>query len=200
METRTGKWLALLGIFAVVMGLDQYAKWLTTDRLSLGEIWHIFPEGFPIQVMHSLNTGAAFGIFPNGGPIFLAIALITAAAFIYLYPRLPDSAWASRIGIALVIGGALSNALDRIRLGHVVDYFYLQLGPQYANISNFADHAITLGVILLVVDQWLHEQREKEEQSAISLESPASEPSDEDDAPLLQAEGMEESQQPAAGV
>lgn len=191
MSERTRQWLLLAAISGAILGGDQLAKWLTVTRLDLGEVWHIFPDNGLIQVMHSLNTGAAFGIFPQGGPVFLVVALITSGAFIYLYPRLPEAAWVSRIGVALVLGGALSNAIDRIRFGHVIDYFYVQLGPQYANISNFADHAITLGVALLLIDQWIQEQRD----ARAAADSPIDSPTSDDGQPLAITEntGQEES-------
>ena len=136
-------------------------KWFITNRLALGESWEPIPAiaGF-IRVTHSFNTGAAFGFLPQAAPFFLGLALITTVVFIITYPRLPAKALMSRIGIAMIIGGALSNAADRIRLGHVTDFVHVQLTQNFANISNFADHAITVGVILLLIDQYLIEQRE----------------------------------------
>jgi signal peptidase II len=155
------RWATLIIFSSGVIALDQTAKWFVTSRLALGDSWDPIPAiaGF-IRVTYSYNTGAAFGFLPQAAPFFLGLALITTVVFIITYPRLPTSALMSRIGIAMIIGGALSNASDRLRLGHVVDFVHVQLTPNFANISNFADHAITIGVILLLIDQYRIEQRE----------------------------------------
>jgi hypothetical protein len=71
----------------------------------------------------------------------------------------------------MISGGALSNALDRIRIGHVTDYVHVQITPTLSNISNFADHAITVGVVLLLVDQWVSERRQTAEKSELPAEA-----------------------------
>jgi len=156
------KWRTLPLAAGLVLALDQLAKWLTVTNLELGESWQVIPgiSSF-IRVTRSYNTGAAFGIFPAGSDLFLIVALVTAGVFIYMFPRMPEDARLSKVGISLIIGGALSNAIDRLRFEHVVDYVHVQLTPTFANISNFADHAITLGVILLLIDQWLQERRQQ---------------------------------------
>jgi signal peptidase II len=158
------QWGLLIAVAGGILVLDQTAKRLVIERLMLGKSWEPIPQiGDFIRITRSYNTGAAFGMLPQASDIFLILAIITIIAFIISYPQLPSRAWLSRLSIALISGGALSNAIDRIRLGHVVDYVHVQLTPTLSNISNFADHAITLGVILLLVDQWLTDRREKQQ-------------------------------------
>lgn len=153
------RWGLLVIVGGIVLGLDQWAKWLVVNRLALGESWEPIPaiSGF-IRVTRSYNTGAAFGMLPFASDFFLLLALITIVIFVISYPRLPSHAWLSRVSVAMISGGALSNAIDRIRLGQVVDYVHVQITPTFSNISNFADHAITVGVILLLLDQWRAER------------------------------------------
>ncbi|GAB4473600.1 MAG: hypothetical protein Kow00124_12780 [Anaerolineae bacterium] len=167
------------------MALDRVAKWLTITRLEMGESWDFLPAvgGF-IRVTRSYNTGAAFGLFPSGSNVFLIVALLTSAVFLYLYSQLPDRAPLARLSIAMVVGGALSNAIDRIVLGHVIDYVHVQLTPTFANISNFADHAVTLGVALLLIDQWQMERAEKKQQALATA--------DQGDHEELPADGLPE--------
>jgi signal peptidase II len=155
------RWGVLIGVGGLVIALDQTVKWLVTTRLQLGQSWEPIPAiGSFIKITYSYNSGAAFGMFANASDLFLLLALITIGAFIFSYPKLPSHAWLSRVSIGLISGGAFSNALDRMmRSGHVVDYVHVQLTPTFSNISNLADHAITVGVILLLVDQWLAERR-----------------------------------------
>jgi len=150
----------LVGVSGLVIALDQTVKWLVQTRLSPGQSWEPIPAiASLIKITYSYNSGAAFGLFANASDLFLLLALITIGAFIFSYPKLPSHAWLSRVSIGLISGGAFSNALDRLRMGHVTDYVHVQLTPTFSNISNFADHAITIGVILLLVDQWLAERR-----------------------------------------
>jgi len=159
MTDQNKQWWMLLLVVGAVIALDQVAKWLTVNHLSLGQTWDPIPAISPfIRVMRSHNTGAAFGMFPMGSAVFLILAVVTVVVFLVLYPQLPAGAWLSRLSMALIIGGAISNAIDRVRFGYVVDYVYVKLWGTYSNISNFADHAITLGVILLLIDQWRYER------------------------------------------
>jgi len=164
MNQTVKRWLLLVGVASLVVVIDQTAKYLTLTNLELGESWLPIPGIAQIfRVTRSINTGAAFGMFQGASTFFLILALITVVAFVISYPRLPDNALMTRIAVALITGGALSNAIDRIQYGHVVDYFHVILSPRFSNISNFADHAITLGVILLLIDQWRLERLEASE-------------------------------------
>jgi len=154
-------WALLIAVGGAVIALDQYAKWLVASKLVLGQSWEPIPAiaGF-LRVTYSRNIGAAFGLMPQFGDTYLLLSLTTVVALVVSYPRLSSAARLIRVAIAMIAGGALSNAVDRILLGYVVDYAHIQLGPGFSNISNFADHAITLGVTLLILDQWLAERRE----------------------------------------
>jgi signal peptidase II len=166
------RWGLLIVIAGAVLLIDQWVKQLVVTNLALGESWVPIPalRDF-IQITRSHNTGAAFGMFPFASDIFLILAFVTIGAFIISYPRLPSHAWMSRISIGLISGGALSNALDRLLSGHVVDYVHVQVTPTLSNISNLADHAISVGVVLLLIDQWRAEQREKAEAEAAEEET-----------------------------
>jgi signal peptidase II len=154
------RWGVLIGIGGLVIALDQTVKWLVSTRLTPGQSWEPIPAiASLIKITYSYNSGAAFGMLPQASDLFLLLALITVVAFIVSYPRLPSHAWLSRVSIGLISGGALSNALDRLLIHHVIDYVHVQITPTFSNISNLADHSITVGVVLLLVDQWLAERR-----------------------------------------
>jgi signal peptidase II len=161
------RWIGFVLVGGAILALDQAVKWRTVHDLEPGQSWEPIPAiGSFIRVTYSYNRGAAFGMFPFAADFFLVLALVTIVAFVVSYPRLPAKAWMSRLGIAMISGGALSNAIDRIRIGHVVDYVHVQLTPTLSNISNFADHAITVGVAVLLIDQWLIERRQSKEKEA----------------------------------
>ncbi len=173
-STNFRTWLPLIAIGGAILILDQAVKYLVSTRLLVGQSWAPIPALAPfIRITYSENAGAAFGMLPQLSDVFLALALITVIAFIISYPRLPSHATLSRLSIGLISGGALSNALDRVRFNYVIDYVHVQLTPTYANISNFGDHAITVGVILLLIDQWLADR-----QHDSTVQEADSEPSD----------------------
>ncbi len=93
------------------------------------------------------NAGAAFGLFQNFTVGFLLISAVVMVAILFYYGRLPLSDWPARLGLALVFGGAISNAYDRGIKGSVVDFIQV---PHYP-IFNVADSAITVGVAVLLI-------------------------------------------------
>jgi signal peptidase II len=153
-------WLFLLVVIALVLVVDQISKQVIIQHLAVGETRQPIPALSPFfQITHSYNTGAAFGFLPEAGDIFLIIAIIITGAMIYFYPRLPQEAWATRFAIGMICGGAMGNALDRLLYGHVVDFIHYQIPGLISNVSNIADHAIVLGVIIVLIDSWRIERR-----------------------------------------
>ena len=136
---------ALLGFSVVVIVADQVTKAAIRASLHPGETW---PEGWElIRLSHVHNTGAAFGILQGAGTFlvvapFLAIAAIT----VFLLTLPTHSRWYS-IALAAILGGAVGNLIDRIRLGHVTDF----IDPTHYPSFNLADSAIVLGVLTIVV-------------------------------------------------
>jgi len=193
------RWGLLVIVAGGVLAIDQWIKRLVVENLAIGESWEPIPAiaNF-IRITRSHNMGAAFGAFPWASDVFLALGIIAFVGFVFFYPRLPSHAWLSRISIALIAGGALSNAVDRILQGHVIDYVHVQLTPTLSNISNIADHSITVGVALLLIDQWRAERREqREKESAAQSEIEANLESVSFDTPPLQVDDSSE-KNPAA--
>lgn len=149
------RWLVLLISAGLVFMVDQITKALVTRSLSFGETWVPVAalEDF-LVITRSANTGAALGLLPQAGDIFLAVALVMIVVILVYYPRMAGGRWPERIGLGLLLGGAAGNALDRIRLGYVVDFVHFQLKPLISNVSNIADHAIVIGIAILFLAQW----------------------------------------------
>lgn len=153
--SRRARWAVLISSAAIVLTIDQITKALIIASLSIGETWVPFPALADFFVVtRSANTGAALGILPQGGNFFLLIAIIMALGVVVFYPRMTGRRWLERIALGMLLGGALGNAVDRIRLGYVVDFVHLQLKPLISNVSNIADHSIVIGVVLLLIIQW----------------------------------------------
>ena len=157
---RTPWWiLGFVGVFTV--SFDQLTKWLIQENLDYGETYVIF--GFLENIFdltYTRNTGAAFGLGQGFGGIFLVIALIVAAIIVYYYRQLPHGSWPIRIAMGLMLGGAVGNAIDRIRLGYVVDFFNLHGWP----IFNIADSSIVVGVAIWLVIAWREEYQVEQEE------------------------------------
>ena len=112
-----------------------------------------------LTIREAYNRGIAFGLFQGIGPIvgWLTVGVVLAL-FVYLI-RLPKRAWLLRLGLAILIGGALGNLVDRIVVGEVLDFIQM---PFRQGIFNVADVMIYLGVGLTALGGWLDERREKE--------------------------------------
>ena len=136
----------VIGSFA--LALDQLSKGLVVSRLGPGRTDHRFEIVDPLlRFQYVENRGAAFGLFRGGSELLtlLAIGVIITVGVVYL--RMPAPSRTLAIGVGLILGGALGNLLDRLRLGHVIDFIAVGPWPKF----NVADSAITLGVILLAV-------------------------------------------------
>ena len=137
---------------------------LLADQLSktwvVGAHWHWPEEGRELipgffALTFNVNTGGAFGILPHG-TLLLALAAAVAAVAIVVYSLRAPMPLPPLLGVALALplGGALGNLLDRVRLGHVIDFLALYAGPNRQwqfPIFNLADTAICVGVGLLAL-------------------------------------------------
>jgi len=137
-------WVALLVLVA-----DQFSKWLAVTYLKAGSIT-LLPV---LKLVLVYNRGAAFGFlddkpgWQNG--LFIAIAIVISIIILQMIRQLERADLQVRIALWAVLGGALGNLLDRVRLGSVVDF--IQVSP-YFPVFNVADSAITVGAALLIMD------------------------------------------------
>ena len=113
------------------------------------------------DLTHTANTGVAFGLGEGSNIFFLVLALLLVSGLLWLYQQSKAKALLQHIALALIIGGALGNVIDRIQHGHVVDFVNIVLPTMFSNVSNFADHAIVIGVPLMLLDGFLQERKEK---------------------------------------
>ncbi len=161
-----GRLWAWLALAAGVIIADQLTKAAALQAMQPGE-WTPVTDWFNLVL--AFNRGAAFSFLDSGGAwqgyLFLAIALVASAFILRLLMR-PDNRAFFSLALALILGGALGNATDRLRYGHVVDFLdfhWRWLTPLFAGghfpAFNLADSAITGGVIVLILDELLHLKR-----------------------------------------
>jgi signal peptidase II len=164
-------WIILIVAVAVI-AIDQLSKYAVSTTLPLGGTWSPFPGPTPFfQIVYTYNTGVAFGLLKELGPGFFLIPLAVVVIILLYARKLRGDHWLAPAALGLMLGGALGNVMDRIWLGHVIDFIDVGIGSTRWYTSNVADIAIVSGVILLGLATVLDErkvQKEKRGQPAAS--------------------------------
>lgn len=156
-----GMYWSLFLVAGMVIGLDQWTKWLVRTNLPFQGTW--LPDWLGwlspyARIVHWHNSGAAFGMFQQGWVLFTVLAFGVVAAIIYYYPRVDVSDWSLRLAMGLQFGGAAGNLIDRLaREGRVTDFISIGIFP----VFNVADSSITVGVGVLLLGVWLNERNVK---------------------------------------
>ena len=152
------------GIAALVFAADQFVKWLVVSPLRLKEVRQI--EVLPIfNLTWVENYGVSLGMLTassdTGRWLLVALtAAISAGVAVWIWR---EKLRADALALALVLGGALGNIVDRVRFGYVVDYADLHFGAfQPFLVFNIADAAITIGVLLLLLRALLTREKKPE--------------------------------------
>lgn len=155
------RWLPLS---AAVILADHLAKAWIQHHFMLFDRVHVLPV---LDIILTYNTGAAFSFLSQATGwqrwLFVLLALAVSAVLIVWMRGLrarPQALLAS--GLALIVGGALGNMIDRLTLGRVVDFIHVHAGNAYFPAFNVADSAITVGAGLLLLDAWLESRRTRQ--------------------------------------
>ena len=144
-----------IGIIALVVILDQITKALLRNALSLGDSRPLIPG--LVDFTHVQNTGAAFGLlnaidFPYKPVVMLVIASLALLAIAAYGTQLGFHDRLARFGLALILGGAFGNLVDRILHGHVIDFVDVYWRDVHFWAFNVADAAISVGAVLVLLD------------------------------------------------
>ena len=160
-SNKSGSLLPWLGVAAIVILIDQFTKTLIVGSFQLGGS-HTVTSFFNIVRWH--NTGAAFSFLAGaaGWQRWFFVGLGAAAALFIVWmlgrhggQRLFASA------LALILGGAIGNVIDRVLYGYVIDFIQVHYGKAYFPSFNVADGAITVGAGLLILDELLRVRRSR---------------------------------------
>ena len=141
--------LPWLGLSALVLALDQWSKAWVLKTL---------PEHVAVPVIdgfwnwyRTYNTGAAFSFLADAGGwqkwFFITLAFAISGLMVWMLARTPRSDWRSALPLALVVGGAIGNVIDRFLHGHVIDFVQWYVGEHYWPAFNIADSAVMGGAI-----------------------------------------------------
>jgi signal peptidase II len=144
---------------AAIVLADQLTKWLVLANFAPGERREMAPFFNMVLVF---NKGAAFSFLADAGgwqtPLLVGFALGAAAIVSVLLARSPERRMFCA-GLALILGGAVGNVIDRLRFGYVVDFVDLHARGWHWPAFNVADSAITLGAALLILEGFMHHER-----------------------------------------
>ncbi len=127
----------------LVLAVDQLSKYMIRINFQPNESLPVIGSFFHLTYVH--NPGAAFGLLANKTQVFVGVTVLVAIIILAAYRYLPPDRPLLRLALALMLGGALGNLVDRLRFGYVVDFLDLRIWP----VFNLADMAIVTGVIIL---------------------------------------------------
>ena len=138
-------WLVFFGLAATVLVLDQLTKAILVANLDPGEAVQVIH----VRFVFSQNSGALFGLFKDQAPLFALVSIGVVALIVFYHGQSGRNLYLS-IALGLLLGGALGNMADRLRLGYVVDFVDIGIGGFRWYTFNVADAAISISLLMLV--------------------------------------------------
>lgn len=132
-----------------IVALDQYSKYLVVRRLPYGSTVEVIPNLFNLTFVK--NFGAAFGLFQNQLAVFVVVAVVAISVIVVYSFIISEKEYTLQIGLAFLLGGAIGNFIDRLRLGYVIDFLHLHHDAWHWPVFNIADIAIDIGVALILI-------------------------------------------------
>jgi signal peptidase II len=148
------RFFAWLAVAAIVIVADQVTKWAIVEWVAL---YQKVPLNSFINLTHQRNTGAAFSFLADAGGwqrwFFIVLAVIVSAVIVVWLWRLRNERQAVlAAGLALVLGGAVGNLIDRVAQGYVTDFIQVWFGNWAFPSFNVADAGISVGAAFLIID------------------------------------------------
>jgi signal peptidase II len=140
----TAEWLALVAVALAAVAADQLTKHIVSSQLALDDKVKLIG---PLSIHHVQNSGIAFGFFSSATAIVIVLTAFAVAWMLLFFARTGARHPVLPVALGLVIGGSLSNLVDRVRLGHVTDFLDLKFWPAF----NLADSFIVVGVGILLL-------------------------------------------------
>ena len=144
----------LFGVAAASVGLDQWAKYWAAHHLAFREPVRVVGE--LVQFTYTRNSGIAFGMFAGQSFPFYIFSIVASLAVVWLWARHEQLPVTRQLSLALILGGAVGNLIDRVRVGEVTDFILLSWRGHDFPVFNVADMCVTCGVILFAL-VWTHD-------------------------------------------
>ena len=162
--------LLLFGIAGAVLAVDQWTKRWATDTLEFREPMRVI--GDLVRFTYTKNSGVAFGLGAGLPFPYALFSIVAVAVILWLFLRHRTHSPARQISLALILGGALGNLVDRLTTGEVVDFILVGWRQWYWPVFNVADSAVTVGVVLFGLT-WARHSEERARESEASAPSEA---------------------------
>jgi signal peptidase II len=137
------QWLGLAVVAVAAIAADQLTKMIVSSTLELGDDVEVVG---PLSIHHVQNSGIAFGLFSTATPIVIVLTGIAVTWMLVFFARSGGRHPILPVALGLLLGGSLSNLVDRVRLGHVTDFLDFRFWPAF----NLADTFIVAGVVVLI--------------------------------------------------
>ncbi|MFP5343233.1 MAG: signal peptidase II [Candidatus Limnocylindria bacterium] len=150
------RWLLFAVLAAAVLVLDQLTKAWLVGALAPGESMAVI--GDLVRFTFVRNDGALFGLFRDSALLFGAASIVVVAVIVWYHGSVGRNSLLS-LALGLLLGGALGNLVDRLRLGYVVDFVDAGIGSLRFYTFNVADSAITVALLLLLASAFLPARR-----------------------------------------
>jgi len=147
-------------IALIVIVVDQFTKWLVVKNMELGESIPIIHD--VLYLTSHRNRGAAWGILQGQFWLFYIITVIVVIVLVIYIRRVPKEQRLFGLGLALMLGGAIGNFIDRVFRKEVVDFIHTYIFTYNFPVFNVADAALCIGVALIFIETILDGKREKE--------------------------------------
>lgn len=162
---------AYLAVSLAILFLDQWTKGIITRTMEVHQSRTILNDFLDLTYVR--NTGAAFGLFASVDSSMKAVLLNSVAVVVFLIVsayalRSPHKSVRLQLGLALILGGAVGNLLDRVRFGYVVDFLDFAVSGHHWPAFNVADSAICIGVGLLFLDMLRNDEQSAPRADAVA--------------------------------
>jgi signal peptidase II len=154
---RRSRWLAFIGIAAVIVIVDQISKVWLRSTMRPGEP-PVEVIGEFVRFVHGQNRGGIFGLFGDSALILGLASLFVIALIIVYQAREGVRSWLLTVALGLLLGGAIGNLIDRLTLGHVTDWVDMGIGSWRWYTFNVADAAISFALVILIAIALLGER------------------------------------------
>jgi len=156
------QWVVLIA--ATIAALDQFSKWLVV-RFIRPEESRVVVAGF-FSLVDWRNTGAAWGLLRDYNLVLTVVSVLTVVALYFFRHSFQLHRPGPRIALGLIAGGILGNLIDRVRVGHVIDFLLFYIGSYHWPAFNVADSAICVGVGLYIILSWRSDHAARKAQAA----------------------------------
>lgn len=146
--SRSGRrrWPLFVALAGAVVAADQAAKGVVTSSLHPGQSVQVV--GDTVRIVFGQNSGALFGLFQDSALMFGIVSIVVVGLIVAYHARTASSRYLT-VTLGLLLGGAIGNMIDRLRLGYVVDFVDVGFGALRFYTFNVADSAISLAIVLL---------------------------------------------------